>query len=141
MTERERDGGRGQPPVKSEVRAQSNKVGRLWFFGGRYSRISRETPEARSRLCVCRASFLMTFVTSGMSLAGSRHLLKCRAQASLVSQWIRIHLPMQGRHPGPGRFHMPRSNWTHELQPLNPRATTTEDYAPRAFVQQEKPPQ
>ena len=25
------------------------------------------------RLCVCRASFLMTFVTSGMSLTGSRH--------------------------------------------------------------------
>ena len=32
---RERDGGGGQPPVKSEVRAQSNKVGRLWFFGGK----------------------------------------------------------------------------------------------------------
>ena len=31
---RERDGGGGQPPVKSEVRAQSNTVGRLWFFWG-----------------------------------------------------------------------------------------------------------
>ena len=30
----ERDGGGGQPPVKSAVRAQSNKVGRLWFFSG-----------------------------------------------------------------------------------------------------------
>jgi len=40
--QRERDGGGGQPPVKSEVRAQSNKVGRLWFFcGGRCLRISR----------------------------------------------------------------------------------------------------
>ena len=29
---RERDGGGGQPPVKSEVRAHSNTVGRLWFF-------------------------------------------------------------------------------------------------------------
>ena len=57
------------------MRAQSNKVGRLWFFGRRYSRISGETPEARSRLCVCRASFLMTFVTSRMSLASSRHSL------------------------------------------------------------------
>ena len=54
------------------MRAQSNKVGRLWFLGGRCSRISGGTPEARSRRCVCRASFLMTFVTSGMSLAGSR---------------------------------------------------------------------
>ena len=67
LWQREQDGGGGQPPVKSEVRAQSNKVGRLWFFGGRCSRISGGTPEARSRLCVCRASFLMTFVTSGMS--------------------------------------------------------------------------
>ena len=32
--ERERDGGGGQPPVKSEVRAQSNTVGRLRFFLG-----------------------------------------------------------------------------------------------------------
>ena len=70
---RERDGGGGQPPVKSEVRAQSSKVGRLWFFGGRCSRISRGTPEARSRLCVCRASFLMTFVMSGVPLASSQH--------------------------------------------------------------------
>ena len=33
--QRERDGGGEQPPVKSEVRAQSNKVGKLWFFGGK----------------------------------------------------------------------------------------------------------
>ena len=32
LGQRGRDGGGGQPPVKSEVRAQSNKVGRLWFF-------------------------------------------------------------------------------------------------------------
>ena len=31
--QRERDGGGEQPPVKSEVRAQSSKVGRLWFCG------------------------------------------------------------------------------------------------------------
>ena len=41
-------------------------------MGGRCSRISGGTPEARSRLCICRASFFITFVTSGMSLAGSR---------------------------------------------------------------------
>ena len=75
LCQRERDGGGGQPPVKSEVRAQSNKVGRLCFLGGRCSRISRGTPEARSHLCVCRASFLMTFAMSGVPLAGSRQLL------------------------------------------------------------------
>src|SRR5574337_200793 len=38
----------------------------VFFGGGRCSRISGWTPEARSRICVCRASFLMTFVQSGM---------------------------------------------------------------------------
>ena len=33
LCQREWDGGGGQPPVKSEVRAQSNKVGRLCFWG------------------------------------------------------------------------------------------------------------
>ena len=37
----------------------------LDFLGGRCSRISGWTPEAQSRICVCRASFLMTFVQSG----------------------------------------------------------------------------
>ena len=37
-----------------------------FFWGGRCSRTSGWTPEARSRICVCRASFLMTFVQSGM---------------------------------------------------------------------------
>ena len=31
------------------------------------------TPEARSRLCVCRASFLMTFVTGGVPHSGPQH--------------------------------------------------------------------
>ena len=34
LGQRKRDGGGGQPPVKSEVRAQSNTVGRLRFFWG-----------------------------------------------------------------------------------------------------------
>ena len=73
LCQREWDGGGGQPPVTSEVRAQSNKVSRPWVFGGRCLRISRGTPEARSCLCVCRASFLKTFAMSGVPLAGSWH--------------------------------------------------------------------
>ena len=34
-------------------------------MGGRCSRISRGTPEAQSCLCVCQASFFMTFATGG----------------------------------------------------------------------------
>ena len=36
------------------------------LIGSDGMQILRGTPEARSRLCVCRASFLMTFVMSGM---------------------------------------------------------------------------
>ena len=56
----------------SEVREQSNKEGRLWFLGVDAEEYMGELPEAQSRLCICRDSFLMTFVTSGMSLAGSQ---------------------------------------------------------------------
>ena len=36
------------------------------------------TPEARSRLCVCRASFLMTFVTGGIpSQMGAQESISC----------------------------------------------------------------
>ena len=62
----------GTSPVMSKVREQSNKEGRLWFLGIDAEEYTGELPEARSRLCVCRDSFVMTFVTSGMSLAGSR---------------------------------------------------------------------
>ena len=37
------------------------------------SRISRGTPEARSHLFVCRASFLMTFAMGGVPHAGPQH--------------------------------------------------------------------
>ena len=59
------------------------------------SRISRGTPEARSRLCVCRASFLMTFVMGGVphwlpaviefQWSYSTHPRKGKRQASLAT--------------------------------------------------------
>ena len=44
-------------------------------------RSSRGTPEARSRLCVCRASFLMTFVTGGVPHSGPQQVLPARSLA------------------------------------------------------------
>ena len=53
--------------MKSEVRAQNKKVGRLWFFRGGDA---REYPGGVLRLDPAFAyagpSFLMTFVQSGM---------------------------------------------------------------------------
>ena len=67
----------GQPPVNvRRVGGKHNTVKQADSgFGGRCPRISRGTPEARSRLCVCRASFLMTFATGGIPHAGSRQTL------------------------------------------------------------------
>ena len=85
-------------------------------------------------------------------------------RASLVAQWLRIRLPMQGtrvralvredptcrgatkpvRHNYWACALEPVSHnfWAHVLQLLSPRATTAEAGAPRARApQQEKPPQ
>ena len=77
--------------------------------------------------------------------------------ASLVAQWLRIHLPMQGTQVPALVWEDPtrrgatkpvRRNYlayalrAHEPQLLSSRATTTEARAPRAHApQQEKPPQ
>ena len=77
--------------------------------------------------------------------------------ASLVAQWLRIHLPMQGtwvralvrQDPtcrgatGPMRHNLlSLRSRACEPQLLSPCATTTEAHAPRAHaLQQEKPPQ
>ena len=69
----------------SEVREQSNKEGRLWFLGVDAEEYTGELPEARSRLCVCRDSFLMTFVTSGkFSVLGKQILV--------MILWIHVYI-------------------------------------------------
>src|SRR5574337_1806763 len=53
----------------SEITGESTKQysrQTLVFLVGRRSKISGWTPEARPRICVCRASFLMTCVQTGM---------------------------------------------------------------------------
>ena len=49
-------------PAGSDSKESTGNVGDLSSIPGL----------GRSRLCVCQASFFMTFVTSGMSLGGSR---------------------------------------------------------------------
>ena len=77
--------------------------------------------------------------------------------ASLVVQWLRIRLPMQGTQVralvwedptchGAARAHAPQllnlCSRAHEPQLLSPHATATEARMPRArALQQEKPPQ
>src|SRR5574341_868145 len=81
----------------SEIRGESTKQYRrqtLVFFGGRCSRISGWTLGDRSRICVCRASFLMTFVQSGMPPRLPAHdqcmlshdISACSATSSLTAQ-------------------------------------------------------
>ena len=74
------------------------------------------------------------------------------AGTSLVVQWLRICLPVQGTRvralvredPTYRRATKPVSHnyWAREPQLLSPHATTTEAHVPRARApQQEKPPQ
>ena len=53
-----------------------------------------------------------------------KYLAKLTIGASLVVQWLRVRLPMQGTtgsSPGPGGSHMPRSDWAREPQLLSLR--------------------
>ena len=49
-------------------------------------RISRGTPEARSHLYICRASFLMTFVTGRVPHSGPRH--NCISNSSAICKSV-----------------------------------------------------
>ena len=118
----------------------------------------------RSWLCTCQArqGCRVTEKTSTCkSLQTYGKLTLNNYRASLVAQWLRIHLPMQGtrvrslvredpthcRATKPMRHNHwacalePASHnyWAHVPQLLSPRATTTEAHMPRARVpQQEK---
>src|SRR5574337_819343 len=81
----------------SEIRGESTKQNSRQtpvFLGEKCSKKSGWTPEARSRICVCRASFLMTFVQSGMPPRLSAHdqcmlshdISACSATRSLTAQ-------------------------------------------------------
>ena len=60
----------------------------------------------------------------------------------VVDNNLPVHAGDMGLIPGPGRSHMPQTNWAHMLQLLSQSAPTTEAHAPRACaLQQEKPPQ
>src|SRR5574337_2016821 len=91
----------------SEIRGESIKQysrQTLVFLGGRCSRISGWTPEARSRICVCRASVLMTFVQRGMPPRLPAHdqcmlshdISACSATCSLTAQSRDQRLSVKG---------------------------------------------
>ena len=71
--------------------------------------------------------------------------IRWKIGASLVAQWLRISLPMQGTWVWALVWedsHMPQSSWARAPQLLSPHPTTAEAHAPRARApQQEKPPQ
>ena len=64
-------------------------------------------------------------------------MLENTCWASLVAQWLRIRLPMQGKWVRALVWEIP-----HVVEQLSPCATTAEARMPRASApQQEKPPQ
>ena len=82
-------------------------------------------------------------------VSGYSLVLKKNQGISLVAQWLRIRLPMQGmqvralvREDPTCRGELSPCATTTEPVLWSPRATTTEARAPRARApQQEKPPQ
>ena len=79
----------------------------------------------------------MTISSVILKLLVSRSLMLLKSNedwTSLVAQWISPPASAEdiGLIPGPGKFHMPRSNQTHESQLLSPSAVPTEARAPTA---------
>ena len=83
-----------------------------------------------SELCSTHCIHFLSAITKYYKL----NSLKTREMGtSLVVQWWRTHLPMQGHtfHPGPGRFHRPGSN----------EGRSSWDRAPRLWEGQTPQPQ
>ena len=59
--------------------------------GSGYGVDARGSPEARSCLCVCRASFLMTFVTGGVPHSGPQHTAMSVSTVQQSGSAICIH--------------------------------------------------
>ena len=78
--------------MSEEWTAQYNKEGRLWFWGVDVQENPGGTPEARSRLCVCLASFLMTFAMGGIPHAGSRHWISTLQMADRLYISLYIYI-------------------------------------------------
>ena len=77
-------------------------------------RISRGTPEAQSRLCICRASFLMTFAMGGVPHAGSRHTCNAEDPSSI---------PGSGRSYGEGIGYSFQYSWASLVAQLVEEST------------------
>ena len=77
-------------------------------------RISRGTPEAQSRLCICRASFLMTFAMGGVPHSGSRHTCNAEDPSSI---------PGSGRSYGEGIGYSFQYSWASLVAQLVKEST------------------
>ena len=86
--------------MSEEWKAQYNKAGRLLFWGVDAQENPGGTPEARSRLCVCQASFLMTFAMGGIPHAGSQQV---GAQYATGDQWRNNSRKNEGMEPNQKR--------------------------------------
>ena len=75
--------------MSEEWKAQYNKAGRLWFFGGRCSRKFSEPPLRPDSPLPVRPLNLMTFATGETPCAGSRHLR--RSYGSEYKGTLRAH--------------------------------------------------
>ena len=88
------------------------------------------TPEARSRLCVCRASFLMTFATGGVPHASSwqrsaiqsaktRLGVDCGSGHELLIAKSRLKLKKVGKTTRPFRYDLNQIRYDYTVEMRN----------------------
>ena len=93
------------------MRAQSRQTRVLGVDAEEYT---GELPEARSRLCVCQAFFLMTFAMGGIPHAGSRHTCNAEDPSSI---------PGSGRSYGEGIGYSFQYSWASLVAQLVKEST------------------
>ena len=99
--------------MSEEWKAQYNKAGRL-FWGVDAKENPGVTPEARSRLCVCQASFLMTFTMGWMPHAGTQKAVNVPSCFELILgltiesvQWNQVYMEWIGTSGSSGMVGRP----------------------------------
>ena len=110
----------------------------FWWLRGRDKSLYEDNINTCKLLLKKNQEFLCAELAIRESLFGITMSHKIINRASLVAQWLRTHLPMQGTQVRALVWEDP----TCRPRQLSPCTTTTEARAPRARApQQEKPPQ
>ena len=100
----------GDTTLYLQAKTPCMHLGKMQSFEHRHQTTMEKEPQTATPPLQCSHSAVDRFIEQ-----------KCNSVASLMAQWLRIHLPMQRARFEPWSGKIP-----HAAEQLSPRATTTE---------------